>query len=234
MFGSMLVTSAFIGFADTLAQGMWVRRWGMRPKMQFWPFNLGVAGGAVAISRLVALQPGLLFGAPGGLDYGDAELDEQRERTLLKIGLVALGARGVVAGMAGWLANQSSLALAARGFEETPALLVGLRNVLLLLFYGALAAVFFQMMPFANTYGLKVLRINKLAWAVLFIPIAWLLARLMFNPESSLLAAFLQQPVQALLLFMGGLTAFTTFVYLYFRKRDSSRPQEVASGPELM
>ncbi len=140
MFGSMLVTSAFIGFADTLAQGMWVRRWGMRPKMQFWPFNLGVAGGAVAISRLVALQPGLLFGAPGGLDYGDAELDEQRERTLLKVGLLALGALGVVAWVAGWLANQSSLALAARGFEETPALLVGLRNVLLLLFYGALGS----------------------------------------------------------------------------------------------
>jgi hypothetical protein len=221
LFASMFVASAIVGFTDTLAQGLWVRKQGARPGMQFWPFNFFVAGGAVAFSRIVPLQPGLIFGAPGGLNYGDYEPDEREERRLLGIGLLSLIALGGAAWAASWAANQASLALAAAEVAAWPEWLAGLRNLLLLLFLASLQVVFFQMIPIANTYGRKVMQVSKLTWLILFVPIGWLLARILLNPNSAFLEVFLESAVRALLIFLGGLVLFTIFVYLYFQRRGA-------------
>ncbi len=221
LFAVTLSTVTLVSFADNVTQWLVVRRWKIAHDFQFWPFNLFLAVGAVVFSRLIPLVPGLMFGAPGGLDYDEDEIGEERQGTLLWVGLMTMLGISALAWLASWLFNQLSVSASSGG----PAVMgmaliwVSLRNFSLLLFFVALQDSFFEMVPIANTYGIKVWQRSKAIWAMMFVILATVLARIMFNPDSDLVSAFENRPVQYLLFFLTGLMIFTALVWLHFRNR---------------
>lgn len=214
----MLVTVAACGYADSLGQSFTLRRWKVEHRFDFWPANLFVSAAAVLVSRIVPLQPGIIFGAPGGIGVEEAEVSAQRQLTLRWAGLAAIVALVVMS----WTASGifAALSLTVNGTAEAVTsaahVMVALLNLSLAVFLAAIQTLFFQLIPVANTYGRDLWNRRKLVWALLFIPSGLVLSRIMINPNDGPATAFTRSPVQFLVAFLVVYVLFTTGLWFYF------------------
>jgi len=230
LFLTMLGTVALLSTVDGIVQWKMVRRWGVPHDFRFWPFNLVVAALSVGASRIFALRPGLIFGAPGGLDYDADAVDGRKQARLFWAGLAAIIGLGAVAWLASYAFNLAGLAAdpggqAGAGWTRVFA---GARNFVLLLFLGALQTVFFEMLPLAGTYGQQVWQRSRLAWAALMVGAAFVMARVMFNPGGDFVAAFSDRPAQFLVLFVALVSAFCIVGWAFLRWRRRAMEQAAA------
>jgi hypothetical protein len=216
------LSSALVGFAGSFAQGAAVKKWGFEPSVKYYPANLLVATGAVAASRILLLQPGLIFGAPGGMEYDDSAETERRGEILLWVGVLTLVGLAAVSWFLSFGANQLSLVAAADGNAGAANFLAGARNVTLLIFLATLEGLFFGLIPVGNTEGVEIWRTRKLAWVALFIPIGLLMVQILFNPDNELTSAFQAQSFRQLFFFLGAIIALTAVVWLYFRGKGEA------------
>ncbi len=222
LFGVMFVTAALCGYIDSLGQSFTLRRWKVAHRFDFWPANFLVAAGAVLVSRLVPLQPGVIAGAPGGIGVEESEISEKRQDTLRWMGLGAMIALTLVAWAASGVFAELSVRLNGASAQITqPALVaVALLNLSLGTFYVALQALFFQMVPVATTYGRELWRRRRLVWSIVFVPTAMLVSRILVNPDDGPATAFTRGPVHVLLLFLGAFALLTAALWLSVRYHD--------------
>jgi hypothetical protein len=224
-FGVMLVTMAICGYTDSLGQSFTLRRWKVMHRFDFWPANLFVAAGAVLLSRIVPLRPGLLFGAPGGVGVEDSELTPQRKVTLRWAGLGAMITLVVAAWVASGLFGELSVRLNgdAQSVTRIAHVMIALQNLSLAIFLVSLQNLFFTMIPVATTYGRDLWHKKHWLWWVVFIPAAMALSRILINPDDGPATAFTRSPVQVLLMFLGGYLLFTGSLWFYFRYHERIR-----------
>jgi hypothetical protein len=222
LFLVMLGTTTLVGFTETFSQAATLHHWGMRLRINFWPANLLTAGVVVALSRVIPLKPGVIFGAPGGLEYEEEALSEHRKRSLRWIGFWSLVGLVVVCWLGSLVFDQFFHALTPdpEPTEGLPLIMAGIRNFWLASFLAALQWLFFQLIPLANTYGRDIWSRSKLAWAALTIPIGTVLSRIILNPEGSPVEEFTLRPVQFMLAFMAIYAICTAIVWFYFNPHE--------------
>lgn len=223
LFLIMLATVATVGFIESFGQALAMRRWKIHNHFDFWPANLFVAAGAVVMSRILPLVPGVLFGAPGGLEYDESLVTEEREQRLRWVGLASLIA--LVLGT--WLASAifNALSLWINGGSDVVSgfvvLMSGLRNLFLAVFLAAVQWLFFQLMPASTTYGMDLWKRSKGLWALLFVATGTVVSRILLNPDDHTMSLLSERPTQFLVAFMVGYILFTAIAWFYFNKHEA-------------
>ena len=125
---SFTIACGVVGIADDLVQWRVARGWGLPAALSVRPTTALLAVASTGVSRVAAVVPGLMFGAPEALRLDESALDEGRARRLTTIGFVAL----VAIGGASWAATIATTAASRSG--SVPAIVEGLGAFLLLVF----------------------------------------------------------------------------------------------------
>ena len=189
----MAFTVGIVSFAGDIARRILGCLWRTRSRFNLYPINLLVAAGTVALSRLLPLTPGIVYGAPGGTEMElPADKREQREVILAFTTLAVL----VVFGGMGWFVSGWVLSLLGTSFDQraidlVASLLTAAQNTGLMLFLVALETTFFELVPLAYSTGRAIFKWSKFVWVILFVPIAFLFNHALLNPQSGFLASFL-------------------------------------------
>ena len=218
MFGAILVA----GWCDGVGQAVLLRHWRVPFRFDFWPANLLTGGGAVLVSRLIPMQPGILFGAPGGLRYNPKDVQGKRQDDLRWASIASM----VLLILGSWTLAMlfQYLSLWVNGTSSTvttPATIaVGFQNFFLAGFLGVLQYYFFNMIPVSTTYGHFAWRKKRWLWFVLFAPAAVVLSRILINPQDGPLTAMQARPVQVLLVVLFGYVVFTVVMWFYFTRHE--------------
>ena len=223
----LAVTMAFsvglVSFGGDIARRILGRLWHTRSRFNLYPVNLLVAIGTVALSRLLRLSPGIVFGTPGGADM-DLPGDSRRARREVILSFTTLGIVMLFGGL-GWAASGAVLSLLDAPFDErvvsvVAGLLTVAQNTGLAVFLVALETAFFEMIPLAYTDGQTIFKWNKIAWAGLFVPIAFLFNHALVNPRSGFLDSFMEANVRFLWFVLLTLIGITAALWFYFNVLD--------------
>lgn len=230
---TMAFTAGLVSFSGDIARRIMGRIWRAKSRFNLYPVNMMSAIGTVILSRLLVLTPGIAFGTPGGADVdipGDKE--PQREAVL---SLVTLFILSIIGGL-GWALSGFIFSLLGAPIEER---LVGvvagviqpLQNASLALFLVALQTIFFETVPLAYSGGKSILQWNKIAWAAVFVPTAFLFNHALLNPQSGFLDSFLTSNVRFMWFFLLTLVGITVGLWFYFNVVDDVLQEFVGIKP---
>jgi hypothetical protein len=224
----LAVTLAFsvglVSFAGDIARRMAARIWRERSTFNIYPVNLMLAIGTVFVSRVVNLSPGIVFGTPGGANIQDAPTPEQQARRDVALSLLTILIL-VILGAVGWTATglvvmALGITLEWRFAEIAATIFGGITNFGLSIFLIALQTCFFEMLPFAYSSGRPVFKWNKIVWALIFLPIGFLFAHALLNPQYGFLESFAESDVRFLWFIMVLLVGLTVMLWFYFNVVD--------------
>ncbi|MBN1681485.1 MAG: hypothetical protein JW966_14485 [Anaerolineae bacterium] len=214
----MAMSIGLISLSGDVARRQVARFWRQTTRFGLYPANLLIAVVTTALSRGVRLSPGIVFGAPGGVDI---DLDDQpllREVVLAFVTLVVM----IVLGVMGWGAAAAVREVGDRTMSVDqaefagPLLQLGL-TIGLALFLVAVETSFFEMVPLTATLGSEIFRWNRIVWLITFAPVMFLFAHVLLNPEGEYLQAFEQANVQVLSAVIVILGTITAALWVYFR-----------------
>lgn len=226
----LAVTMAFsvglISFGGDVARRMAGRFWGRDSRFNLYPANLLVAAGSVALTRLLNLSPGIVFGTPGGADVDLPAGEDKAARREGLLGTLELVIVAVLAGI-GWAVSGAVLGalaipVAAQAADVLSRLLSAAQNVGLAVFFVGLETLFFELLPLAYGTGRSILRWSKPVWAALFMPVAFLFNHALLNPQSGFLDSFLISNVRFLWFVLFILVAITAGLWFYFNVLDDA------------
>jgi len=229
----MTIAVAIVTFASDLAQRMLARIWGNQSKYTLYPANLLTAIITVIASRLFALTPGIVFGAPGGSDIDiPPALQEKRETTLSVVSVILVAAVGVL----GFVVSSIIGTVFETPIQVQLALTIGsvlkvLQDISLLVFLIALESVFFDMLPTVNTDGKTIMSWNPIVWAILFLPTAFVFTHFLLNPGSEFLNSFQEANVRFLVFAIMILIWATAALWFYFKFVDDVLQEWVGLKP---
>lgn len=213
----LALSIGLISLAGDVAQRRVAWIWRKTARFGVYPANLAIAALTTGFSRLLTLSPGILFGVPGGIDVDKGEEEPRFQDAALSIAtlvvVVAFGAMGW--GITSLMREAGDRTLSGEQLEfVAPLVQLGLA-LGLALFAVAVQTAFFEMVPLSYTMGTKIFRWNPLIWVVGFIPVMFVFAHTLLNPESEYLDVFEQTPVVVLtaitlvlLVLLGGLWIF--------------------------
>ncbi len=187
------------------------------PRSRIYPANLFIAVLTVITSRVFVLTPGIVFGTPGGIDINLSERQRGRQVVLAFAALVAT----TILGGVGWAASgavQISLnqPIDTRVADLAIGLLNAAQDTSLAVFLIAMETLFFEMLPLAYGLGQTFFQWNKIAWGVLFAPIAFLFSHTLLNPNSGFLESFQASNVRFLWFVLFVLVGITAALWAYF------------------
>jgi hypothetical protein len=227
--GALLaVTLAFsvglVSFAGDIARRIAARLWREKSSFNIYPINLLLAIVTVVISRVVNLSPGIVFGTPGGADIEEARDPAEQERRDVALALLTIFVL-VVLGAVGWAITGFIVAALDTTMEFRIAAFVakifnGLTNLGLAVFLIALQTTFFEMLPLSYTSGRPIFKFNKIVWAIVFLPIGFLFAHALLNPQYGFLESFAESDVRFLWFTMVVLVSVTILLWFYFNVID--------------
>ncbi|MBN1312047.1 MAG: hypothetical protein JXB30_11570 [Anaerolineae bacterium] len=230
---TMAITAGLVSFSGDIARRIMGRIWRTKSRFNIYPVNLTVAIGTVIFSRLLLLTPGIAFGTPGGADVdmpGDKE--PQREAILALVTLAVL----VVIGGAGWALSGFILSLLGAPIEERLINIVAgvvqpMQDISLALSLVAIETIFFESVPLAYSGGKSILQWNKVIWAIVFIPVAFLFNHTLLNPQSGFLDSFLVSNVRFMWFFLIVMVGITVGLWFYFNVVDDALQEFVGIKP---
>jgi hypothetical protein len=230
---TMAFTAGLVSFSGDIARRIMGRIWRTKSRFNLYPVNLTFAIGTVIFSRLLRLTPGIAFGTPGGADV-DMPGDKVTRREAI-LALVTLTVLAVIGG-AGWALSGFIFSLLGAPIEEhligtVASVVQPLENSSLALFMVALQTIFFETMPLAYSGGKSILQWNKAAWAVVFIPVAFLFNHALLNPQSGFLDSFLTSNVRFMWFFLLVLVGITVGLWFYFNVVDDVLQEFVGIKP---
>lgn len=227
--GALLaITLAFsvglVSFAGDIARRIAARLWRERSHFNIYPVNLLLAVVTVVISRVVNLSPGIVFGTPGGAEIEDARNPEEQERRDVALALLTILVLVVLGGL-GWAATGFIVSSLDTQMEYRIAAIVArvlsaVTNLGLAIFLIALQTSFFEMLPFAYNTGRPIFKWNKLVWGLCFLPIGFLFAHALLNPQYGFLESFVESDVRFLWFIMVMLVGITILLWFYFNIID--------------
>lgn len=186
--------------------------------LRFYPIAIVIAAISVFLSRVLNLQPGLVYGfAASASVLGMRDPDEREEGQLVLVPMLML----VAAGITGWLLlgpirelNQDGNNLFYAALEAGAAAV----------FIGGIQGALFNLIPLEFMDGLKLWRWNRLAWCLLFVGVAFIFFEGVLKQDATFASATGERPVQALFLLTIVAWVMTMVVWLYFRIRKSLVP----------
>ncbi len=222
----LIITLAFtvgiVAFAADFARRIMGRVWHTKSQYNLYPVNLAVAILTVIASRIFVLTPGIIVGTPGGADVDLPE--DKREQREVALSFVTLVLWAVVGGIA-WAVSGYIQTVVGSVFPEriVNAVATGLtvaEGLSLAVFLVALETLFFEMLPVAYGTGQTIFKWNKFAWAVLFVPVAFLFNHALLNPESGFLDSFFHSNVRFAWFMLLALVGVTGGLWFYFNVVD--------------
>lgn len=224
----LAITLAFsvglVSFAGDIARRIVARWWRRESWFSLYPVNLALAVATVLVSRVVNLSPGIVFGTPGGANIEEPPDPERQERIERALGMTTLTVL-MVFGAIGWTATAIIVGLLSTPFEARIAsvlarVFTGTTNLGLAVFLIALETTFFELLPFAYSSAGPIFRWNKLVWGVMFLPIAFLFAHALLNPQYGFLESFMEADIRFLWFTMLALMGLTAALWFYFNVLD--------------
>ncbi|NLX10060.1 MAG: hypothetical protein GXY36_10425 [Chloroflexi bacterium] len=227
----MAMSVGLISLAGDVAQRQVARFWGHTTRFGLYPANLLIAVATTAFSRVFHLSPGIVFGVPGGVD---TDLDDAPRFHEVLLAIATLGVMAFL-GVGGWLAaaairaaGDQTVSLGLADFAG-PLAQLGL-TIGLAIFLVAVETSFFEMIPLTATLGSDIFRWNKLLWFAAFVPVMFVFAHTLLNPDSDYLDAFQETNFQVLAAIIAGLGLITLGLWLYFRvlRGEPTAPQAVS------
>jgi hypothetical protein len=173
---------------------------------------------------VVNLSPGIVFGTPGGADIDPVPnaADQLRRDVALALLtiliLVILGGSGWA--VTGFVVSALDTTMEYRIAAVVARILSGVTNLGLAVFLIALQTSFFEMLPFAYNSGQPVFKWNKLVWGLVFLPIGFMFAHALLNPQYGFLDSFAEADVRFLWFMMVLLVGITVLLWFYFNVID--------------
>jgi hypothetical protein len=237
----LAVTLAFsvglVSFAGDIAQRIIATFWRTDARLRIYPANLLMAILTVITSRLFVLTPGIVFGTPGGVDI---DLSEKQRGRQVALALATLFTTAILGGV-GWAVSgavQVSLnqPIDTRVADLAVTLLSAAQNTSLAVFLIAMETLFFEMLPLAYGLGQTFFQWNKIAWGVLFAPIAFLFNHTLLNPNSGFLESFQVSNVRFMWFVLFMLVGITAALWIYFnvlREMLNGPPAPPSAAPPL-
>ncbi len=217
LFVSMAIAFGVVGIADDIAQWRAAKRWGLPADLRLRPTSLLLAVASTAVSRLLALVPGIMFGTPEAFEVDPAALDPHQERRLLKVGAATL----IAVGLGVWLLTALTTLAQRADLPEAAAILIGgVESLLLLVFAVAVQNVFVQMLALPGTLGRALLKWNRWLWLGGLLAVTFVFYHTLINPKGDLASALSSTSVIAFLVTVGAFLVFSLAVWAYFRLRE--------------
>ena len=186
IFISMAIGVGMVSLAEPYFQSFWARRQNLPFRARLFPGNMLFAVGSAGITRMAGLEPGLIFGVPGGNELEEGREIAPRQRVIL----AAIGFGGLVAlGLTTW--GLTALIPALMVFEAGRTILEvmgGLaskvQDLLLLTFLAAVEAMMFALLPVGERSGRAFLRFSRPLWFALFVVTAFFFWHVVLNPNA--------------------------------------------------
>lgn len=219
---TMALTAGLVSFSGDIARRIMGFIWRTKSRFNLYPVNMVFAIGTVILSRLLVLTPGIAFGTPGGADV-DLPGDKEPQREAI-LSLVTLAVLAIIGGI-GWAVSGYVFALRGAPIDErllgvVAGVVQPIQNGSLALFMVALQTVFFETVPLAYNGGKSIFQWNKIAWVVVFVPIAFLFNHTLLNPQSGFLDSFLTSNVRFMWFFLLMMVGLTVGLWFYFNVVD--------------
>lgn len=218
LFIDMALAYGILGFADDILQWRALKKWGVPAGFGVQPKNLLVSVISISASRLLALVPGMMFGAPTALQVDKSTLDIAKRDKLLKISLITF----LVIGSGLWLLTLATEPLQKHyGSGTLHDVIGGIEGFLLIGFAVALQNTFIQMLGFTGGFGQTMRRRNRWMWFVGLVAIAFVFYLTLINPRRGLVEALQEKGVIVFLsiAFAFIVVTFGLWLHFYFRKK---------------
>jgi hypothetical protein len=217
LFGSIVLGVGFVTFL-TEGGGAWLatRRFHAVASVRLYVAAIVIAIACVALSRLMAFEPGIVYGfVASNVVVATVVLDRRREAMLVLAPTLALLAASLLA----WMAIP-----AVRPLAETSGAWwqVLIEAALVTVFVAGIEGAFYAMIPITFMDGATVFEWNRLVWVGAFGFVTFLFWHLLLNQDDAYLDALRQTRVAValgLVLLYGALTLAT---WLFFRLRGRS------------
>jgi len=218
LFIEMALAYGILGFGDDIMQRRALKKWGVDAGFSVQPKNLLVSAASISASRLFALVPGIMFGAPVVLKADKTTLGIAKRDKLSKISLFTF----LVIGSVLWLMTTATYYL--QKFFQSGALhdVIGeIEGFLLIGFAVALQNTFIQMLGLPGGFGYTMRQRNRWVWFIGLVAVTFVFYVTLINPRRGLVEALQKNGV---ILFLSIAVAFmvVTFglwLHFYFRKK---------------
>jgi hypothetical protein len=219
VFALILGVGLSVGLAnlfDDIAKLIYLRRVGAKAVVRVHNANFVVAGLLVLLSRIAALQPGILAVGPGGL-----EGEEKGDPFLLNL----LGTLGyAVPALAAWLLLIPISSQGAQGVT------LWLATVLSLIFAVGLQSAFFEMIPIPGLYGSVIYKRSRALWFMMIAFFGFVFVQTMLNPDGAFLGAFNKPNMVWLVIFTLAFCLLSAGLWFYFQQREKAGREDSGKG----
>jgi len=189
------------------------RAFGLPGAIRAYPIALVIAAASVLLSRLIELNPGVIFGFVAGAALAGGGIGRREEGLIVFVPM--LGVLGV---------SVAALALVdpLRSFSEShPGAWSSLpETAAVAVFVGGAESVLLSLIPLTFNDGQKVWTWNRYAWAVLALPASFLFFHVIVNRHESY-GSLLGGANSGALLIALAFLAIAMATWLYFRLRNS-------------
>ena len=213
LFLSLVIGLGFLTyFSEGSTTRLATRRYRADASIRLYGTAVIVAIIAVALSRTVSFQPGLVYGfIASAVVIAPVALAKRDDAVLVLVPAIGL----LIVSVLAWLLLGPVKAAAADG-SFAPALA---QTILAMIVIGGLEGLFITMLPLRFMDGAMVMNWSRVAWVLMFGTITFLWWQLLLNQNSSYVAAFQQKNVQAVLAVLVVFMLTTGGLWTYFRFR---------------
>ena len=214
----MAIVYGIVGIADDIFQWRALKKWGVPAGFSVQPKNLLVSVISISASRLLALVPGMMFGAPTALQVDKSTLGIAKRDRLSKISFITL----LVIGSGLWsLTTVTELLQKHYQSGTLHDRIGGIEGFLLIGFAVALQNTFIQMLGFPGGFGHTMRQRNRWVWFVGLVAIAFVFYLTLINPRRGLVEALQETGVIVFqsISFAFIVVTFGLWLHFYFRKK---------------
>jgi hypothetical protein len=220
LFVSLVVGLGFLTyFQEGSTSRIAARRYRANASIKLYGTAVMVSIVAVVISRLVAFQPGLVYGfIASAVIVAPVALGRRDDATLVLVPAVGL----IVVSLAAWLLLGPVTAAAAGG-APVPGLA---QTILAMIVIGGFETLFVSMIPLRFMDGAAVMSWSRPAWALTFGTVTFLWWQLLLNQDHAYVEAMEQTNVQVVLATVVVFMLTTGGLWSYFRFRPAQSEAE--------
>jgi hypothetical protein len=225
LFGSAVVGVGLVTYLSSSVESLSLRRFaGARAAIRPYPAGIAVAAGSVVVSRLLDLQPGVMYGfvascaVASGVEIGRRESGRVALAPVTVALAVAVGA---------WLLVGPIRDLNESSSGWFPAVL---EASVIVIFIGGIEGIVISMLPLGETDGGKIYHWNRWLWLAITLTAAFLTWHVLLGRERAYFSGLREAASLTVLVVFLIYTALTAAAWAYFRfhERDLREP---APGP---
>ncbi|MEX1104115.1 MAG: FGLLP motif-containing membrane protein, partial [Dehalococcoidia bacterium] len=218
-----------VGLMTYLSSGLEAvaaRRWtGARAAVRPFPACIAIAVASVALSRLLDLHPGVMYGF-----VASCAVAAPVQATSRQTGRVALTpvAVALTVAVGAWLMVGPIRDLNESRGGWLPGVL---EATVIVVFLGGIEGTILSMLPLPETDGGKIYRWHRWLWLAITLAAAFLTWHVLFGRERAYFGGLREASSLSVFFVFAGYTVLTAGVWAYFRFRDATPTAEPAPGP---